>query len=165
MEDILEASDCDGEATSNARLQFAERLQDYRKAFAVFDKDENNTILCSDLKNVLQYLDKDPTDAEVEDMLNSVIRRRNEKDSLDFEEFVEAMEHEKAMTTESLVREAFTLMDPDANGYVTLANIKHVIANLGFDFTEDEIQYMIDEADPNETGRIEYEEFVRLMFE
>ena len=37
------------------------------------------------------------------------------------------------------------------------------MANLGIDFTDDELQEMILEADMNGTGQIDFEEFYEMM--
>ncbi len=43
-----------------------------KEAFTLFDKDGDGTITCAELGTVIRSLGKNPTDAEVVDMINEV---------------------------------------------------------------------------------------------
>jgi centrin-1 len=57
----------------------------------------------------------------------------------------------------------FKLFDEDGTGYITFRNLKKICADLGENLTDDEIQEMIDEADRDNDGKINAEEFFRVM--
>ena len=58
---------------------------------------------------------------------------------------------------------AFKLFDDDNTGFITLKNLKRVAKELGENLTEEELQEMIDEADIDGDGQINYEEFYSMM--
>ena len=58
---------------------------------------------------------------------------------------------------------AFKLFDDGETGRITFKDIKRVCRELGENFTDDEIQEMIDEADIDNDGAIGEDEFVRIM--
>ena len=47
-------------------------LLDYKEAFAHFDKDGDGTITTKELGTVLRNLGENPTESELEDMINEV---------------------------------------------------------------------------------------------
>lgn len=45
---------------------------EFKEAFALFDKDSDGTITTKELGTVMRSLGQDPTDAELQDMINEV---------------------------------------------------------------------------------------------
>jgi calmodulin len=65
--------------------------------------------------------------------------------------------------TEEEIREAFKVFDKDGNGFISAAELRHVMTNLGEKLTDEEVDEMIREADVDGDGQINYEEFVKMM--
>ena len=65
--------------------------------------------------------------------------------------------------SEEEIREAFRIFDKDGNGFVSPAELRHVLSNIGEKLTDEEIDEMIIEADVDGDGLINYEEFVAMM--
>ncbi|XP_071081348.1 uncharacterized protein [Haliotis cracherodii] len=61
------------------------------------------------------------------------------------------------------MREAFGLFDKNGDGMITTAELGAVIRSLGQNPTEGELQDMIAEVDENESGTIEFPEFMTMM--
>ncbi len=57
---------------------------------------------------------------------------------------------------EDEVREAFRVFDRDGNGYVSAAELKHVMTNIGEKLTDEEVDEMLREIDVGD-GQINYE--------
>ena len=55
------------------------------------------------------------------------------------------------------VKEAFRVFDKDGNGFISAAELRHVMENLGDKLMEDEVKEMIETADMEEDGHINYE--------
>ena len=58
---------------------------------------------------------------------------------------------------EEEIREAFRVFDKDDNGYISAAELKHVMTNLGEKLTDDEVNEMIKEGDIDGDGQVNYE--------
>lgn len=58
---------------------------------------------------------------------------------------------------------AFTLFDKDGKGLVCLEDVARVATELGEDFTEDELEEMMHEADPSGEGLIDGEAIFRIV--
>jgi calmodulin len=61
------------------------------------------------------------------------------------------------------IQEAFKVFDKDGNGYISAAELRHVMTSLGEKLTEEEVDEMIREADVDGDGQINYDEFVKMM--
>lgn len=69
----------------------------------------------------------------------------------------------KDTDTEEELIEAFKVFDRDGNGFISAAELRHVMTNLGEKLTDEEVDEMIREADVDGDGQINYEEFVKMM--
>ena len=63
----------------------------------------------------------------------------------------------KETDSEEEIREAFRVFDRDGNGYISAAELRHVMTNLGEKLTDDEVDEMIREADIDGDGQVNYE--------
>jgi len=59
--------------------------------------------------------------------------------------------------------EAFRVFDRDGSGLINANEIRHVMSNLGEKITDEELDEMLGEADVDDDGKVDYEEFVKLM--
>ena len=58
---------------------------------------------------------------------------------------------------EDEIREAFRVFDKDDNGYISAAELRHVMTNLGEKLTDEEVDEMIKEGDIDGDGQVNYE--------
>ena len=65
--------------------------------------------------------------------------------------------------SEEELREAFKVFDKDGNGFISAAELRHVMTNLGEKLSDAEVDEMIREADVDGDGQVNYEEFVKMM--
>lgn len=78
--------------------------------------------------------------------------------TIDFPEFLTMMARKmRDSDTEEELREAFRVFDKDENGYISAAELHHVMTNLGEKLTEEEVDEMIREADIDGDGQVNYE--------
>ena len=63
----------------------------------------------------------------------------------------------KDTDSEEEIREAFRVFDKDGNGFISAAELRHVMTNLGEKLTDEEVDEMIREADIDGDGQVNYE--------
>ncbi|KAF7313850.1 Calmodulin-like protein [Mycena chlorophos] len=136
--------------------------QEFKEAFSLFDKDGDGTITTLELGTVMRSLGQNPTESELQDMINEVDADGN--GTIDFNEFL-AMMAKKFQDTDSEeeIRQAFHVFDKDGNGTISVTELQQVMRSLGEKLTDREVEEMIREADTDGDGEINYEEFVRMM--
>ena len=173
-----------------------EQIAEFKEAFSLFDKDGDGTITTKELGTVMRSLGQNPTEAELQDMINEVDADGNglfriylshflfpagvivyvcslfylfifsctTKGTIDFPEFLTMMARKmKDTDSEEEIKEAFKVFDKDGNGFISAAELRHVMTNLGEKLTDEEVDEMIREADIDGDGQINYEEFVKMM--
>ncbi|KAJ9109735.1 hypothetical protein QFC19_001965 [Naganishia cerealis] len=137
----------------------------------------------------MRSLGQNPTEAELQDMVNEVDADGN--NSIDFPEFLTMMARKmKDTDSEEEIKEAFKasllftpplshgkvdanrdckkrkqVFDKDGDGFISAAELRHVMTNLGEKLTEEEVDEMIREADSDGDGQINYNEFVKMMMQ
>ncbi|KAG6413145.1 hypothetical protein SASPL_125847 [Salvia splendens] len=118
-------------------------------------------ITTKELGTVMRSLGQNPTEAELQDMINEVDADGN--GTIDFPEFLNLMARKmKDTDSEEELKEAFRVFDKDQNGFISAAELRHVMTNLGEKLTDEEVDEMIREADVDGDGQINYEEFVKM---
>ncbi|KAH9790425.1 calmodulin-7 [Citrus sinensis] len=166
-----------------------DQISEFKEAFSLFDKDgdaipfqvydmgiwsfmdsssvgveigSSGCITTKELGTVMRSLGQNPTEAELQDMINEVDADGN--GTIDFPEFLNLMARKmKDTDSEEELKEAFRVFDKDQNGFISAAELRHVMTNLGEKLTDEEVDEMIREADVDGDGQINYEEFVKVM--
>ena len=139
-----------------------EQIEEIKDAFSLFDKDGDGTITTKELGTVMRSLGQNPTENELQEMINEV--DADKSGSIEFTEFLNLMAKKmKDTDTEEELYEAFKVFDKDGNGFISCLELKHVMTNLGEKLTEEEIDEMVKEADFDGDGQINYKEFVRMI--
>nr|KAJ3420125.1 hypothetical protein HK105_006063 [Polyrhizophydium stewartii] len=139
-----------------------EEVAEFREAFALFDKDGDDTITTKELGTVMRSLGQNPTEAELQEMINELDADGN--GTVEFDELMAMMTRKmKEIDFEEERREAFKMFDKDGNGFITAAELKIVMTNIGEKLTDEEIDEMIREADEDGDNQVSYDEFVKII--
>jgi len=141
-----------------SELQHAE----FKEAFDEFDKDGSGTISTKELLLVMRSIGQNPTEDEILELVME--SDLNGDGTIDFEEFAEMMKKKSSETdqTEDL-REAFRIFDKDKSGYIDGKEILTVTSTMGQALSQDELEQFMKEADLDGDGKLDYNEFVKMM--
>lgn len=100
-----------------------------------------------------------------EDELKEMVEEVDNTGRVGEKVFLDLMSNKKLQTseTEEEFIEAFKVFDRDGNGLISAAELKHVMTNLGEKLTDEEIETMLEEADLDKDGAVNYQDFVKMM--
>merc|ERR1712100_729404 len=85
------------------------QIAEFKEAFSLFDKDGDGTITTKELGTVMRSLGQNPTEAELQDMVNEVDADGN--GTIDFPEFLTLMARKmKDTDSEEELKEAFKVL-------------------------------------------------------
>lgn len=145
------------------RLELTEQQKvDIKEAFDLFDPDGTGKIATKDLTVALRALGFEPTRKEIHTLVTDVVPEC--PNELSYEEFLKIMlvKMNDEEGQDEILR-AFRLFDDDKTGKITFQNLKRVIAELGEDLNDEEIQDMINMVDEDGDGEISLVEFAKLF--
>eukprot|EP00795_Rhopilema_esculentum_P007061 gene7061-12696_t len=133
-----------------------EEIKDFKEAFSLFDKDGTGYITTKELGNLMRTLGQNPTEEELQDIINDVDFDGN--GIIDFPEFLCLMAMKmKDFSDEDMLRDAFRVFDADGSGTISVAEFKDAALEMGEIFSEEEVDEMIEEIDIDGDGQINYE--------
>merc|ERR1711865_672999 len=120
-------------------------------AFELFDTDGSGSIACGELKVAMKALGFEPKEGEIEKMIRSVDDDGDgEMDYDDFERMMERKILDKDQKNDLL--KAFSLIDDDKTGKISLTNLKRVAKELGEAMTDEDLSGVIAESDKDGDG-------------
>lgn len=138
------------------------QIADAKEAFALFDKDNDGCITTPELGTVMRALGKNPTEAEVHKLIKEI--DPDGRGVINLQEFLGVMARDiRSYDSEQDIRNAWKVFDKDQRGFIEAKELRHVLTNIGEKLSTNEMEDMIKEADPDNDGKIQYEEFVRLL--
>ncbi|KAI3822675.1 hypothetical protein L1987_10270 [Smallanthus sonchifolius] len=136
-----------------------EEIAGLKQMFKIIDTDNSGYITFEELKAGLKRFGSNLNESEIYDLMQSADIDNN--GTIDYEEFIAATLHMNQVDREDYLFAAFSYFDKDGSGYITLDELQQACKEFGVnDFHLEEI---IKEADMNNDGRIDYNEFVAMM--
>ncbi|XP_047213497.1 calcium-binding protein 5-like [Girardinichthys multiradiatus] len=144
-----------------------DELEELREAFIEFDKDKDGFITCKDLGNLMRTMGYMPTEMELIELSQNI--NMNLGGRVDFEDFVELMTPKLLDETAGMIglkelRDAFREFDIDGDGAITSEELRFaMIKLLGEQTSKKEIDEVVKDVDNNGDGKVDFEEFVKMM--
>jgi len=142
--------------TKDAQQEYIDSL---REVFKPFSKDD--MILSKDLGSVMRALAQNPSEAELKELVDEI-----GTETIDFDQFVTLMRKKakkEDKVNEDELREGLKLFDVERTGVLTTQQLRFMISAYGEKWTEEEIEEMIRDADTDNDGMVNYEEFVKTI--
>ncbi|ELU13700.1 hypothetical protein CAPTEDRAFT_169155 [Capitella teleta] len=139
-----------------------EQIEEFKEAFALFDKDGDGTITLHELDSVMRGLGQNPTREELTQMIAEVDSDGN--GSIEFSEFLILIASRLKMEDmREEIRDAFGVFDKNNDGRLSTSELKDVLSSVGEKMSSDDINEMVAAADSRGTGMIDIDEFSTLM--
>eukprot|EP00586_Coscinodiscus_wailesii_P006518 CAMPEP_0172488964 /NCGR_PEP_ID=MMETSP1066-20121228/18693_1 /TAXON_ID=671091 /ORGANISM="Coscinodiscus wailesii, Strain CCMP2513" /LENGTH=617 /DNA_ID=CAMNT_0013256509 /DNA_START=64 /DNA_END=1917 /DNA_ORIENTATION=+ len=137
-------------------------LTELRDMFYNLDKKSSGTIELTELKQALKEMhsDKHLDDETIEKLFKGI--DIDNSGEIHYMEFLAAVAEGQGLVTQERLAETFDRIDTDSKGYISKDDLKEV---LGSDYNEDLVNRMIDQADTKKNGQVDYDEFLKLMFD
>ncbi|GAB5355350.1 hypothetical protein AAMO2058_000198200 [Amorphochlora amoebiformis] len=153
----------DNDAKGGGKSELSsEQKQEIREAFDLFDTDGSGTIDKNELKVAMRALGFEPKKEEIAKMIQDI--DKDNSGEIDFPEFLEMMTAKMGdRDSKTEILKAFRLFDDDETGFITLDNLRRVAKEIGENMSDKELQEMIDEADRTNDGKVNEDEFLRIM--
>lgn len=143
-------------------LSAQEKEQLLKESFDMFDKDKNGLVNAVELGNILRSLGYEIDEQEPNQLIHEF--DLNEDNLIDFNEFLQIIEKRgKFKELEEELLEAFKIFDKEGKGLIPSSEFRHYMLSLGERMTDDDVDEMIKEADPLDSGFISYKEFVNKI--
>ncbi|ELU09609.1 hypothetical protein CAPTEDRAFT_184797 [Capitella teleta] len=141
-----------------------EEIEEFRESFNLFDRDQNGQITTQELGAVMNNLGQSPSDTELRDMIREL--DADGSGTVDFKEFLTMYARKKkdVASEEEEMRAAFKTFDRNGDGYISAAELRHVMMCLGEKLSDEEVKEMIRAADTDGNGKIDYQEFAKVLF-
>ena len=137
-----------------------DQIKEFKEAFGLFEQD--GFIKTGDLGFLMKALGQDTSDEELEEMIKEVDEKKTEKIALP--EFLMLISRKvQDIDEQEELRQAFKIFDRDNKNFISTTELHYVMNNIGEKLSEMEVNDMIKEADPNNTGHVDYHSFVKML--
>ena len=135
----------------------------YKEAFELFDKNADGQITINDIKKLFECMGEKPTKGDIQDMITETDTEGNGCIKLD--DFTKLMDKNlRDENIEEEIIETFKVFDQDKNGLIGGEEVYNVMKTFGLDITKFEADEMIKNVDLDQDGFVNYEEFVKMLF-
>eukprot|EP00931_Biecheleriopsis_adriatica_P002440 TRINITY_DN1032_c0_g1_i1.p1 TRINITY_DN1032_c0_g1~~TRINITY_DN1032_c0_g1_i1.p1 ORF type:complete len:179 (-),score=43.70 TRINITY_DN1032_c0_g1_i1:154-612(-) len=139
-----------------------QQIAEFREVFDDFDKDGGGTISTSELGTAMRSLGATPTEEELLKWVDEV--DVNGDGDLDFEEFLNLMAKMSGRDPWEELVQAFKVFDRENSGLISAKELRHVLTRMGDVLSETETDEWLSEAEVNNDGTINVEQFMDQYF-
>lgn len=138
-----------------------DQIMEFQEAFSLFDNRGDGKISVSQLGDVLRALGQNPTEGEVKKC--SAQHKPDERISFEvFLPILQTISKNRCTDTAEDFIEGLRHFDKDGSGYISSAELRHLLTTLGEKLTDDEVEQLLAGQEDSQ-GNVHYEDFVRLI--
>mmetsp|Transcript_8608 Transcript_8608/g.19800 ORF Transcript_8608/g.19800 Transcript_8608/m.19800 type:complete len:158 (+) Transcript_8608:47-520(+) len=144
-----------------------EELQEFRELFDLVDLDKGGSISPEELGSLMETLGLKPNQDELDAMIREIDQDGNGE--IEFDEFVQVMSRKVQPTyTPEEVKAAFKVFEtPNSGlpaGHVKTSVLERALTTYGSEkLSVQEAQDLLSQVDPDNTGVVNYVEYVNMM--
>lgn len=136
-----------------------EEIAGLREMFKMIDTDQSGAITFEELKSGLERVGSNLVESEIRQLMDAADVDQN--GTIDYGEFLAATLHLNKIEREENLFAAFSWLDKDKSGYLTVDELQQACSRYNIGDTS--IEDLIREVDQDNDGRIDYNEFVTMM--
>lgn len=142
----------------DAELTECER-DEIRQVFRLFDVDNTGKINVKELHQTMKELEMNPNNTTNEKFLQRL--SKSKQDELDFDAFQRLVIASKRKRNDW--KSVFEMFDVDKKGFISKSDLRNVADSLGEEFSENELQEMMDRASSDKNDKVTFDEFQAIM--
>nr|CAD7444004.1 unnamed protein product [Timema bartmani] len=138
-----------------------DQLAEFQEAFQLFDSRGDGKIHVTQIGDVLRALGQNPTESDVKKFTH----QHKPDERISFEVFLpiyQAISKGRTSDTADDFIEGLRHFDKDGNGFISSAELRHLLSTLGEKLTDEEVEQLLAGQEDSQ-GNINYEEFVRMV--
>jgi len=139
-----------------------QQVDDFQAAFNIFDSDGGGEISTRELLKVFKMLGFTPTKDELDEIVEVV--DQDGSGEIDFDEFlimmVMQLKEESKSQDETVLKEAFRILDTDKDSYISMDEFKAALAGKAND---DEVSELYQDANKKGDGKLDMDEFLAAL--
>lgn len=136
-----------------------EEIAGLREMFKMIDTDHSGAITFEELKSGLERVGSNLVESEIRQLMDAA--DVDQDGTIDYGEFLAATLHLNKIEREENLFAAFSWLDKDQSGYLTIDELQQACSR--YNMGETSIEDLIREVDQDNDGRIDYNEFVTMM--
>jgi myosin light chain 6 len=145
------------------QISFTEdQIADFQEAFLLFDTRGDGMIPSNQVGEVIRVLGQNPTEADVKRLQG---QSQNADGRVSFDTFLpilQAVSQKPVTDTVEDFVEGMRHFDKDGNGFISSAELRHMLTHLGEKMTEEDVESLIHGQEDND-GNVNYENFVKMV--
>ncbi|GAB6020432.1 hypothetical protein CHUAL_003127 [Chamberlinius hualienensis] len=139
-------------------------VKDLKAAFSLLDTNRDGKVNASELKSMMETMGIKVSDEQIQ---NLIAQASTTGDGLISEdEFMQFMSTQSTADSDDVMHDlvaAFRVFDKDSNGYISRDELKRAMEMIGENVSESCLDELLRAADIDQDGRINYEEFARML--
>ncbi|XP_058451222.1 myosin-2 essential light chain isoform X3 [Malaya genurostris] len=134
---------------------------EFQEAFNLFDNRGDGKIQQQQIGECLRALGQNPTETDVKKFTMQL----KPDERVSFEVFLpiyQAISKQRTADTADDFIEGLRHFDKDASGFISSAELRHLLTTLGEKLADDEVEQLLQNQEDSQ-GNVNYEEFVRMV--
>ena len=137
----------------------ADTVGKLKEVFDVFDYDGSGNVSTEELINTIRALNLEAQAAQI----LAIVNNAGHQGDIDFAAFLDIFGFGGDSNNETTLQTVFEAFDTTGSGAFGPEEFEKVAASVGEHFSSSEVDQMIDYADKDRDGAINYEEFVKIV--
>eukprot|EP01100_Stratorugosa_tubuloviscum_P010149 TRINITY_DN432_c0_g1_i1.p1 TRINITY_DN432_c0_g1~~TRINITY_DN432_c0_g1_i1.p1 ORF type:complete len:159 (-),score=54.54 TRINITY_DN432_c0_g1_i1:121-597(-) len=136
-----------------------------KQVFKYFDRDYDGFLNCDEIGIALRSIGKCITQNELNNLIQTINNQQPNPAKVSFEQFVNlaTLEFQYSNQTQQQIIAAFQIFDKQNTGFIHSNELKHLLLTLGESISLEELDSIIADADPNNTGKINYIQYSQVL--